>query len=270
MKIKLVPILLAALAPSAWAAVVASAKFTGMTVEIQASVSPVAGANDFTWSLINASGTNFDVVADNGSPGIGSGNALRTDQAGTGTFRGMIGTMSSSTTLQIGDTLTLSLDGRYWETPANNTGGLRFGFINSGSLDNNFYIQAGTGGQTGMILYRDGVGDNSPGGGSGITSLTSTASGPSYASLATDPFTAFFSITRTAASEYSIVASINGSTRTATSSVGWDSYNAIFIRNGGITSDFLIDNVSVSLIPEPSAALLGAVGLLGLLRRRRA
>ena len=267
---QLLPVLLLSLAPSSWAAVIASANFTGMTVENQATVNPVTGANDFTWSLINGTGTNFDVVADTGSPGIGTGNALRTDQAGTGTFRGMIGTMGSSASLLIGETLTLTLDGRYYESPANNSGGLRFGFINSSSLDNNFYVQAGTGGNTGMVMYRDGIGDNSPGGGTGITALTSTASGPTYASLATDPFSAFFSITRTAASEYSIVASINGSTRTTTSAIGWDSYNAIFIRNGSISSDFLVDNVSVSLIPEPSAALLGAVGLLGLLRRRRA
>jgi uncharacterized protein (TIGR03382 family) len=30
-----------------------------------------------------------------------------------------------------------------------------------------------------------------------------------------------------------------------------------------------IDNLSVSLIPEPGAALLGGLGLLTLLRRRR-
>jgi hypothetical protein len=30
-----------------------------------------------------------------------------------------------------------------------------------------------------------------------------------------------------------------------------------------------VDNLSVSYIPEPTAALLGSLGLLGLLRRRR-
>jgi hypothetical protein len=39
--------------------------------------------------------------------------------------------------------------------------------------------------------------------------------------------------------------------------------------NDGNTSVFKIDNFSVTAIPEPSAALLGGLGLLALLRRRR-
>jgi hypothetical protein len=270
MKKVLLPLLLVAFAPSARATVIASANFTGMAVTNQTSVNPVAGANDFTWSLISAVSTDFDVVADDGSPGIGAGNALRIDQTGTTGFRGMIGTMGSSTSLAIGETLTLSFSGRYYENPANNSGGLRFGLINPNSLDNNFFIQIGTGGNTGMALFRDGAGDNSPGSGGGTTNLTATSSGPAYASLATDPFEGVFSITRAAASDYTIVASVNGSTRTATSSTGWDEFNAIFIRNGSISADFLVDNITVSLIPEPSAVLLGALGLLALPRRRRA
>lgn len=49
-------------------------------------------------------------------------------------------------------------------------------------------------------------------------------------------------------------------------------YNSIkFINNTGPsgTSDFLIDNFSIT-VPEPSSALLGCVGMMALLRRRRA
>ena len=39
--------------------------------------------------------------------------------------------------------------------------------------------------------------------------------------------------------------------------------------NSGVGSGYDIDNVSLVAVPEPSAALLGGLGLLALLRRRR-
>lgn len=50
-------------------------------------------------------------------------------------------------------------------------------------------------------------------------------------------------------------------------------YNRINIFNnttGAGTSDFHIDNFSITAVPEPSAALLGCLGLMALVRRRRA
>lgn len=38
----------------------------------------------------------------------------------------------------------------------------------------------------------------------------------------------------------------------------------------GIQNTFFVDNASFSVIPEPSAALLGMIGLIGLARRKRA
>ena len=250
------------------ATTIASANFTGMTVTDATTVSPVVGSNDYTWSLINASGTNYDVVADNGSPGIGSGGALRIEQAGTGTFRGMIGTLGSTVTINLGETLTLAFSGRYYEAPANNSGGFRFGFISPGDLDNNLYAQLGSGGNTGYGLYQDLGGDDSPGAGT-TAAVSSTASGSTYATLGTSAFSAEFSITRTGPSAYTLSSNVNGAIRTATMTSGWNDYNAIFIRNGGIAADFLVDNVSVTLVPEPATALLGGLGMLGLLRRRR-
>lgn len=253
------------------ATTIASATFTGMSVTNQTTVNPVSGANDYTWTLINTSSTNYDVVTDDGSPGIGNGNAFRIDNSAAGTFRGMIGTLGSTTSLAIGETMTLSFSGRYYETPANSGGGFRFGLISPGDLDNAVYAQIGTGGSTGFGLFADNnvSSDNSPGTGSSQTGISSTASGPTFAGLAnTNPFTASLSLTRNT-SDYTISATVNGTTRVGTTTAVWSDYNAIFIRNGGIAADFLVDNVNLTVVPEPGAAALGLLAAFGILRRRR-
>ncbi|MCU0794305.1 MAG: hypothetical protein MUF31_00010 [Akkermansiaceae bacterium] len=45
-----------------------------------------------------------------------------------------------------------------------------------------------------------------------------------------------------------------------------DSFDTVVIRANG---PILLDNIEVSVVPEPAIALLGGLGLLGLLRRRR-
>jgi len=42
-----------------------------------------------------------------------------------------------------------------------------------------------------------------------------------------------------------------------------------FIRSANTTDYVDIDNITLNFIPEPSSALLGGLGLLALLRRRR-
>jgi len=250
-------------------AVIAAANFSGMSATDATTVARVENANDFSWSLFdNNTGVNLDIVTDDDSPGIGGGNALQMDILTTSTFKGMLGTMASATTISIGETLTLSLDGRYAQTPGNNGGGLRIGFTTAAARDNAFFAQLGTGGSTGYSLLRDEGGDNSPGAGT-VFGLASAASGSAYVTTGTEAFNMIFSITRSGENEYEIVSNINGAIRTATSNVGFNSYDSIFIRNGGISSDLRLDNISVTLIPEPAVALLGAFGLLCLLRRRR-
>ena len=266
---KLNPLILAAaavLAGHANAATIASANFTGLTASgaTGVAISGTAGVNGFTWSRL---APNFTYSTPNVNMQSGTANALKATIAGD-TFQGMLGTMPS-TTINIGQTLTLSFIGQYTESPANNFAGLRFGFVNSGDLDNAFGMTVGTGGSTsrGIIRDTDSI-ENSPltGATSGITSV---AGGATVASITTSVFTASFAITRTATDTYSYFGDVNGSTLTATGVVGgFDNYNAITIRNGSNTADFQIDNVSVTLIPEPSTALLGGLGLLALLRRR--
>jgi uncharacterized protein (TIGR03382 family) len=42
-----------------------------------------------------------------------------------------------------------------------------------------------------------------------------------------------------------------------------------FESNAGLDEYAAVDDVTLTVIPEPSAALLGGLGLLALLRRRR-
>jgi hypothetical protein len=73
--------------------------------------------------------------------------------------------------------------------------------------------------------------------------------------------TTLFTLTEGATTRFSV----SGSTSTI-----YDTFDTVVFKTGanGPTSSF--DNVSVEFIPEPSAALLGALGALVLLRRKRA
>ncbi|HVJ46401.1 MAG TPA: PEP-CTERM sorting domain-containing protein, partial [Luteolibacter sp.] len=59
------------------------------------------------------------------------------------------------------------------------------------------------------------------------------------------------------------------------SSINWTSGSTLWIRfvdlndSGSNDLTLAIDNVSFTAVPEPASALLGALGLLGLVRRRR-
>ena len=49
----------------------------------------------------------------------------------------------------------------------------------------------------------------------------------------------------------------------------WNGTNDVKIVFGGRVNGSLTDNIQISAIPEPSAALLSALGVVTLLRRRR-
>jgi hypothetical protein len=61
---------------------------------------------------------------------------------------------------------------------------------------------------------------------------------------------------------------IDGNT-VATDTFTWDASNDMKIVFGGYSSGTTVDNIVLSTIPEPSAALLGSLAILGLLRRNR-
>lgn len=249
------------------AAVIASANFTDLNASGATSVaiSGTAGVNGFTWTQYPFTTTTYSTP--NVNMQTGTANALSADL--TGGFQGMIGTMSSSTTIAIGETLTFSFIGQFTQTPGNTANALRFGFVNSASLDNAFGLRVGTGTEKGLSVVRDVStgGNGSPLGGAEVVQLTS---GTGTQNIITNSvYSASFSITRTATDTYSYSGNIDGSILSATDIVGgFNNYNAIAIMSSP-NADFRIDNVSVTLIPEPSTLLLGALGTILLLRRRR-
>jgi hypothetical protein len=273
-RIKLNPLILAVaavLAGHANGAIIASANFTGLTANnaTTVAISGTAGVNGFAWTRV--AGNTFTYSTPDVDMQSGTDNALTATIAGN-TFQGMIGTMGSSTTIPIGQTLTLSFIGQYTEAPGNVGGGLRFGFIsaynnvNNANADNAIGVQSGTGTNNTLSLNRDTTPNFGPLGGTTVTMATTTGT----QNVGTSVYTASFAITRTGTGTYSYSGNVNGSTVSVSGeTVGvFDNYNAIAIVNGNTAADFRIDNVSVTLIPEPSAALIGSLGLLALLRRR--
>ena len=79
-----------------------------------------------------------------------------------------------------------------------------------------------------------------------------------------------FTMTRTGADEYTFEVRYDSAVvATGTSVIGaYTSFNEVVFSQGG-GNNFSIDNVTVTFVPEPASAMLGALGALALLRRRR-
>lgn len=217
---KLNPYILAAatvLAGHAHGATVASANFTGLNLSgvNSVAISGTAGVNGFLWTRGPNNGFTYSTPTVSMQSGTAEALKLTTT---SNTFQGMYGTMASSTTIAIGETLTLSFIGQYTETPANTPGGFRFGFIsnyNSGTnanADLAVGMQVGTGGSTALSLNRDTTVNNGAFGG---TTATMGSGGTLSSTIGTSVFTASFSILRTGTSTYTYTGTVNGSTATA-------------------------------------------------------
>lgn len=115
---------------------------------------------------------------------------------------------------------------------------------------------------------------NNPGSGPGEGGLTITnpSNSTQFDILQDGSYQGIFEVFRTSTTEMTTLFTVSSGSTThfsvqgITSNVQSD-FNTVILRSGGGT--VLFDNMQVAVIPEPSTALLGALGLLALLRRRR-
>ncbi|MFT3990729.1 MAG: PEP-CTERM sorting domain-containing protein [Luteolibacter sp.] len=192
---------------------------------------------------------------------------------------------SSYTLVNVGDTITLTGSLTTLGT-SSSSGGIRFGLYNTNSSSTTanwlgYMATAGSGSTAGAIyeLASGNAAYNTTGGGS-VSGGTYTAPGTGNNLGSTSSVTYDFTLVLelTAAGEITITSSL---LNTATN-VNYASYTVVdssavtttFNEVGfSFTSGLAADQVTfsnITIVPEPSIALLSGLGVLGLLRRRRA
>ncbi len=201
----------------------------------------------------------------------------------------VIGRSFTSQTIPVGYTITLSFD--YRQTSA--TGIFRLGLYNlsEGAFSADDWANTSTGTYAGYTTFiRDNgsnvarreaasfttsVNNGYPTLGTvGISNITTAGGTTNYTFENNKDYQFSFSITRTSATQTDTLFTVmDGATvrysvaGSQTSGTHLDVFDTAVLRVQSGTA--LFDNVQVSVIPEPSTALLGGIGLLALLRRRR-
>jgi hypothetical protein len=241
-------------------------------------------AKDLQWYSSLASGT-LNVQADTFA---GGSSARAMNFATSDPFR-RYGANFTSTTLAVGTTTKLSFNVRLTETASNNAVGFRFGLFNSNgtniSSDNpnmlnqpsqqnddfGYHIRfaTGTNGTNLNEICDEPAGDNPLGGGTGGT-LISTVSGTASSINNTTNHLFELLLIRSTGTTLNFQLFYDGvlkATGTDTSSIV-TTFDAIYIGNGNVSTDFSIDNVQLQ-VPEPASLSLITLAGFGLLRRRQ-
>ena len=203
--------------------------------------------------------------------------------------REAIGRSFATQTIGIGESIRMSFDFTQSAGTSGSGNIIRAGFYNVGTpiAADNWGVGNNIGAWSGYYTF---IRDNSNSGNIArqhSATSTSGGSGPSEAGTTiTDPsnttqfdivngvtYQGVFEVFRTSATEMTTLFTLSSGATThfsvqgITSAVQSD-FNTVVFRTS-VTSAQLFDNIQVSVIPEPSTALLGAFGMLALLRRRR-
>lgn len=209
-------------------------------------------------------------------------------------------TPEAATDLSVGQTLTVSLSFSM-SNIVDSPGGVRFGLFNSfnpappttttriGSDGTGSTMSAAVSGYRGYSVWfnpsattsnyeiRKRTANSTTLFDSGVNPVLGASGSASIGMVANTPISLSLSITRISGTELSIFSSVNGIelTRidTPASNFGFDSFAMQFASNlPGNGNTITIDNISVTVVPEPSAVGLLGVGALGtamMLRGRR-
>ena len=241
-----------------------------------------ADANDIQWYA----GRNNVALSVAPDAGIGGGNALQVDSSTT--FPRVVGLFDSGVTIGVGETLELTFDLRFTATPSTGSALLRVGIFNNGGtaitgdqdpggnqnddFGYGFSTNPGLASAGGTSVAWEEAG-NSILGGSSPAGLSATGTAGESIDWGVASHSAVFRITRLADGSLDLSASIDGGTA-ATGNIaspinGSYTFHEVGFGEGGMNADFALDNVRVAIVPEPGPALLGSIGVLALLVRRR-
>lgn len=259
-------------ASSASAAVVASSNFDSI---------PNGGTGTAGWSIYNSvAGATISNPSDTTLTPAGgtAADALAYTYTGTGAFTGVASNFGPIS-LNDGDKIILTLDFRF-TSAAPSSGATFLLFLGNqatpGTLaatDKSYGLIGSTNNAPGNAFRYDAGTSNSMIAGTDRTSV-GTASATAQNIGDTLRHTLTFSIERSGL-DYILSGGVDGNSVTHTQ-VGANQFSFNTMGLGIVTNTsttpaaIAIDNVTLTSVPEPSAALLGGLGLLGLLRRRRA
>lgn len=203
-----------------------------------------------------------------------------------------IGRSFTSKTLAVGETIRLTFDFSW--TTTNNTNILRTGLYNTtnaitaddwagtneiGAWEGYYtFVRDASG--SGNIARMDFAtsASNAVAPTNAGTGITDGTNGTNFDILNSVTYQGMFEVTRATATTTTTLFTLSTTSGeittnhfnvTGTTTTLYNTFNAVVIKTGADRPVSLFDNVQVSVIPEPSAAALGAFGLLALLRRRR-
>lgn len=195
----------------------------------------------------------------------------------------VIGRAMAAQTLTVGQTIRLTFD--YTQTSTTASDILRVGFYNVGTPPAaDGWSTTGTlvgafSGYTTFVRDNSATGNvarsetgtdttsNTDGPTMGGTTITSPSNTQNLDIVLNTPYQAVFDVTLTSASQVNTLFTLsNGFSVAGQTSTVYNGFDTVVLRT---VNSALFDNVQVSVIPEPSIALLGGLGLLMVLRRRR-
>jgi hypothetical protein len=217
---------------------------------------------------------------------VGSGTLNFTYEAGAANRSGVI-KQFSNTTLALGETLTFSftINSRNLRNDENNSFRFSIGNIgtavtgdlssaepfSSGTRRN--YVFAAATGTASTAFNQHSAGFASPVNGGTVTAISGLAAS-NFAHSSSDPFAVSVSFTRTATGldiAKNFGGNLSSGSFTTSTAADFDFNTIAFSLNNAGDYSVSLDNISVSVIPEPATAglFLGGIGLIVLWRRFR-